>query len=378
MYARFIENAFIDGVGISNLDRYISTDEYVASRGPYYLQKLNQASIQYSTSLDYEIESPDGEKLSPWQGNKRACWRWSRKKLDWGIENGFLVFKKDRENNWQVFTKQYLNVDNEDKPIERKNRPMGVISSFSTTQASKNLFEIFGSQVVNYSKPYELIEYLLKLASKDNDIILDFFAGSGTTAHAVLSQNREDNCKRQFILVQLPEPTEDKFKTIAGICRARIKNVISQMKKEKRGKIDLSPSEDLGFKSFGLERSNYSDWQLFTGNDTSQLELHFGQAEAPLIEGWQPENLLAEILLLQGFPLDSKVNSLPEFKANEVQQVTSEFIGHHLYVCLDKKVKAETVAKINLRPEDILVCLDSALNDEAKVKFADQCNLKVI
>ena len=69
---------------------------------------------------------------------------------------------------------------------------------------------------------------------------------------------------------------------------------------------------------------------------------------------------------------------LPEFKANEIKQVTSEFVGHHLYICLDKKVKAETVAKVNLRSEDILVCLDSALSDEAKVKLADQCNLKVI
>lgn len=110
----------------------------------------------------------------------------------------------------------------------------------------------------------------------------------------------------------------------------------------------------------------------------SQLEMLFTNSETPLVKGWQPENLVAEILLLQGFPLDSQVRSLPEFKANEVQQVTSEFIGHHLYVCLDKKVKAETVAKIILRSEDILVCLDSALSDEAKVKLADQCNLKVI
>ena len=69
---------------------------------------------------------------------------------------------------------------------------------------------------------------------------------------------------------------------------------------------------------------------------------------------------------------------MSEFKGNDVQQVTSEFVTHPLFVCLDKKIKAETVAKINLRPEDILVCLDTALTDEAKVKLADQCNLKVI
>jgi adenine-specific DNA-methyltransferase len=72
------------------------------------------------------------------------------------------------------------------------------------------------------------------------------------------------------------------------------------------------------------------------------------------------------------------VRSLPEFKGNEVKQVTSEFVTHPLYVCLDKKIKSETVSKLQLGSEDIFVCLDSALSDEAKVKLADQCNLKVI
>ena len=81
---------------------------------------------------------------------------------------------------------------------------------------------------------------------------------------------------------------------------------------------------------------------------------------------------------MQGFPLDSKVRFLPEFKANEVKRITSEFVGHHLYVCLDRKIENETIAKLSLRPEDIFVCLDSAVTDETKVKLADQCNLKVI
>ena len=180
-------------------------------------------------------------------------------------------------------------------------------------------------------------------------------------------------------MVQLPEKTNNpKFSTIADISRERIKRVTKKIKSENKGKLKLDQDRDIGFKSYQLLHSNFSEWEPFTGRDISQLELRLGQAETPLVEGWQPENLLAEILLLQGFPLDSRVTSLPEFKANEVKQVTSEFVGHHLYVCLDKKVKAETVAKLSLRPEDILVCLDSALTDEAKVKLADQCNLKVI
>lgn len=186
-------------------------------------------------------------------------------------------------------------------------------------------------------------------------------------------------------MIQLPEPTPEKstahqtgYKTISEFSKERIRRVLSAVTKEKKKQLALGTNLDLGFKCLDLQASNFKEWEHFSGKDTSQLELRFGQAETPLVEGWTPENLLTEILLLQGFPLDSSVKALPEFKANEVKQVTSEFVGHHLYVCLDKKVKAETVAKISLRNEDILVCLDSALSDEAKVNLADRCNLKVI
>ena len=150
------------------------------------------------------------------------------------------------------------------------------------------------------------------------------------------------------------------------------------MKKEMEGQLDIFAEEDLGFKCFKLQHSNFSDWENFVGNDASQLELHFTQAESPLVAGWTPENLLAEILLLQGFPLDSRARPLAEFKSNRVLEITSEFCQHRLYVCLDAKIQPETVQAFKLRAEDILVTLDSALSDEAKIRLADQVNLKVI
>ncbi|GJQ37392.1 MAG: hypothetical protein JETCAE01_34020 [Anaerolineaceae bacterium] len=186
-------------------------------------------------------------------------------------------------------------------------------------------------------------------------------------------------------MVQLPEPTpidsaarKDGYKVISQIGIERIRKVLKNLTSISKKELKLYPNQDYGFRCFTLSESNYTEWEPYSGKDTQQLELRLGKAETPLVEGWTPENLLSEILLLQGFPLDSRVTVLPEFKANTVQQVTSEFVGHHLYVCLDKKVKAETVAKLSLRAEDILVCLDSALSDEAKVNLADRCNLKVI
>ena len=127
-----------------------------------------------------------------------------------------------------------------------------------------------------------------------------------------------------------------------------------------------------------IDHSNFKEWQLHEDQDTVQLELRFQQAETPFVTGWQPANLLAEILLLQEFPLDSRVRDLAEFGHNHVQEVNSEFCQHRLYVCLDRAIQAETVAAIQLRLEDVLVCLDSALSDEAKIVLADRCNLKVI
>ena len=87
---------------------------------------------------------------------------------------------------------------------------------------------------------------------------------------------------------------------------------------------------------------------------------------------------MTEILLLQGFPLDSRTRFLPEYQYNQMQEVTSDFCQHRLYICMDTAIQPETVSAIRLRPEDVLVCLDSALSDEAKITLADRCNLKVI
>jgi adenine-specific DNA-methyltransferase len=364
---------------VQNAKQFTGLDEETGKNyRPRSLRKEGKNSRRIDRpNLYYPIKAPDGSMVYPIRSDgSEGCWRMQPETYEKMLASGQIEWVKVK-GEWQAYVKQFYD--------ENATRPYTTIWTHGEVghnhEAVDEVKKLFGEPVFSNPKPTRLIRRMLNIASEfigDDEIILDFFAGSATTAHAVLSQNREDGGKRRFILVQLPEPTDDKHKTISKISRERIKRVISQMKKEKHGKLNLSPNEDLGVRSFALDRSNYTDWQPFTGKDTSQLELRFGQAETPLVEGWTPENLLTEILLLQGFPLDSSVKALPEFKVNEVKLVTSEFVGHHLYVCLDKKVKAETVSKLSLRAEDIFVCLDSALSDEAKVKLADQCNLKVI
>ena len=209
-YSKRKDGVEIIGADISNEDRYKEEDKHKELRGPYYLQKLGMGSIQYSESLDYSINTPDNTIVFPKDNNsgKKACWRWSSTKYKWGIDNDFVVIKKDTKGIWTVYTKQYLYCDNEGNLIDRTQRPFGVIDNFSSTQASKLLDNLGLANLFTYSKPYELLSYLIERVVKPNDenIILDFFAGSGTTGHAAMQLNAEDGGNRKFILCQIDEP----------------------------------------------------------------------------------------------------------------------------------------------------------------------------
>jgi len=200
-YAKNIDHCTIEGDEISNLDRYKQEDKHSKTRGPFYLQKLGMGTIQYSESLDYPIKTPENTEVMPKDNNKgkKACWRWSKKKLDWGLKNDFVVLKKDKDGVWQVYTKQYLNCDNEGTIIERQQRPFGVIDKFSSTQAAKELREI-DINSFSYPKPKDLISYLINKHLNKSAVVLDFMAGSGTTGHAVVELNSKDAGERKFIL----------------------------------------------------------------------------------------------------------------------------------------------------------------------------------
>lgn len=358
-------------------------------KGPYRLgRELNKwgsnSRREDRPTMFFSIAGPKGEEVYPIRNDgAEGCWRWGKKKMLAIVERGDVEYAERVDGTFIVYEK-IRSTDPRSKPYRTWVTEVG-----TTADGSKVVKELFGGRkVADFPKPLPLVKHLISIGTTgEDDIVMDFFAGFGTTAHAVLEYNQENDTNHSFLCVQLPEPTPEKseaykagYKTISAVSIERINLAIKAIS-SKPQELDLDIRDypaDLRFNIYKLDRSNFENWLPYSGKDTSQLELRFGQAETPLVEGWQPENLLTEILLLQGFPLDSSVKALPEFKANHVQQVTSEFVGHHLYICLDQKVKAETVAKLSLRAEDILVCLDSALSDESKVNLADRCNLKVI
>lgn len=262
-YAKNKKNLEINSVDIEDQDRYTLEDDYVKERGKYQLVKLNSASIQYSKSLDYPIKAPDGTKIYPSYGKKKACWRWSKNKLEWGLKNDFVVIKKGSNGDWAVYTKQYLFMDSDGDKTERSKRPLGVISSFSTTMANKQLEQMFGKKVFDYSKPYLLIKYLIGRMPNKESTILDFFAGSGTTGHSVIELNDDDDGKRQFILV-----TNNENNIISEVCYPRIHKVIKGYKSLKKDKIEGLGSSLKYYKTAFIGKNN-----ILNATDADKVEL---------------------------------------------------------------------------------------------------------
>jgi adenine specific DNA methylase Mod len=223
-------------------------DEYVKTRGKHRLNKLDRGSIHYSESLDYPILTPDGTEI--WPGgdpkDKRWIWRWSKKKFEWGITNGYIVFKKSKEGIWQVYYKEYELVDNEGKPRERMNPYDTLILECQNEKGNREIEDLFGKRVFEYPKPCELIIHLGKIGSFKDSLILDFFAGSGTTAHSVMKLNKEDGGKRKFILVEMA----DYFETIII---PRIKKVAYSFN-WKEGKPQDNDGIGIFFKYYELEQ----------------------------------------------------------------------------------------------------------------------------
>lgn len=214
-----------------NIDtsKYNLKDEYAERRGGYVLNKLDRRMTgqHYSDALNYQIEMPDGTMLFPGSNDSKQPnwnWRWSSTKVKWGIENGFIVFKQTK-GVWAVYFKQYQFVDNNDNIIERTLPYQNLIKDIegaNSARGTQEVMNMFGSKAFDYPKPLNLIKYLLQMHNSPNGIVLDFFAGSGTTAQAVLELNKEKGQNRSFILC-----TNNDNAICENVTYQRIKTVIT-------------------------------------------------------------------------------------------------------------------------------------------------------
>ena len=209
VYCTCREYCQFDGI-LSSESAFKYSDEHEKERGKYSLDKLDRRRVagHYSEALNFPIQMPDGTVRYPGGRSEKSTegWNylWSKTKVQWGIDNGFIVFKKSK-GVWNVYNKRYSRIDNSGNPIERSIPFRNLISSdaFNTAQGTAEITSIFGVRTFDFPKPSKFIKQLLEISVRTHKdaTILDFFAGSGTTLHATMQLNSEDGGHRQCILV---------------------------------------------------------------------------------------------------------------------------------------------------------------------------------
>ncbi len=253
------EKIFKRDLSSINMSRYNKKDQYFNERGYFYYDTLDRGGLQYSDSMNFPITLPDGKKLYP---NSRTefendgwIWKWSKDKVNWGIEHGFIDFIKVN-NEFTVKYKVYELVDNEGNAREQRGRAFSNLILDPINQIGTNEIKTLFDNVAlfNNPKPVNLVKYLINTIASQDIYILDFFSGSATTADAVIQLNAEDQGKRKYIMVQLPELIEENkpaykagYKTIDQVGRARIKKASQKIKEETNADIDY------GYKLYYLE-----------------------------------------------------------------------------------------------------------------------------
>ena len=307
----------------------------------------------------------------------------SRNMLVEFIENGLqpIIDNKGQETSFYITKTGAIEMV---KQRTFKSHVISVLTKAGNTQSTSAQLAKDGI-FFDYPKPIELIKYLISMNLGEDFIVLDFFAGSGTTAQAVFEANHLDQGNRKFVCVQLPEPVKADsaaakagFKDVAEQCAKRIAVACKSFETKSKSK-NSEDDVDAGFRYYKQSKSNFNLSKSYSGNDVSQLSLTFQQVtENPLVEGWTKPELMTEIMLLEGFPLHSTQFQQAQYTENEVVTITSDFNENTLYVCLDAQLQDETVEALALRADDLFVCLDSALTDLQKVRLDDKLKLKTV
>lgn len=352
---------------ITDNDKYSNKDEYFARRGGYVLNKLDRRMTgqHYSDALNYPIEMPDGTSIYPGgtpDKQEHWNWRWSKSKVDWGVANGFIVMKK-MSDGWSVYFKQYEKVNNEDKPIIRTLSYQNLIDidGSNSARGTKEVMDLFGGKFFDYPKPLNLLKHLQKMILSGDDIVLDFFSGSSTTAHAVMQLNVEDAGTRKFIMVQLPEETDEKseayksgYTNICEIGKERIRRAGNKIKKE-NGMI--AHNLDIGFRVLKLDSSNMKD--VYYNPAEYEISM-FDMLTDNIKEDRTPEDLLFQVMLDLGVLLSSKIEETT-IAGKRVFNVADGF----LIACFDNEVTEDTITAIAKQKPYYFVMRDSSMASDS-------------
>lgn len=349
---------------------YNNEDEH----GRYSLERLDKQNLQYSSSMDYDLVGPDGTiyKLEHRdQARPNAIWRWSKDKVKNNMDS--LVFKDGR-----VYTKNY-------EKSGGKSRSLLVDERFGRTRTgSTEVRELMGGDYFNNPKPTKLLKTIAAVGSGRDAIVLDFFAGSGTTGHAVMAQNAADGGNRRYVMVQLPEPLDTdnkdqkvaaefcdqlgKRRTIAELTKERLRRAGAKIKAD-----NPMFAGDTGFRVFKLDSTNIREWDP----KPDDLEDALYASVEHVKEGRSEADVLYELLLKLGLDLCVPIET-QKMAGKDVHSIG----GGVLMACLAQKISREDVEKLGsgivewhktLAPAGETTCVfrDSAFADDvAKTNMA--------
>lgn len=379
-------NPFREEISQNLIDRVYTK---VEKNGPRAGQKyrsmgLYQAMLDIRANQRYFIECPDGqllippgetfpveekegEQISPADGD--GVWRWTfsrfqKEKLAGSIEfiesdRTSLICADGSKAKWNVYYKIWL-----DDRLEDGQLPGNILEKFESRHSSAELKLL--NIPFEFAKPSALIKFLMAICGVGEDeIILDFFSGSGSTGHAALELAFETNRKQPFICVQLPEATqpdsEEKkagFNTIFEIGRERIHRVV----KREPSKNQMLGTAN-GFRVFKLAESNFMGWDAGASADADALGKQLDLSIDHVRQGRSDDDLFYELLLKSGFPLTTPVEKL-----NLAGKTVFSIGGGVFLICLERDLTLEAIkAMADMKPSRV-VCLDDGFHGNDQLK----------
>jgi len=351
-------------------DRYSNRDN--DSRGDW---KAVDFSVKtYNETYDYPIETPSGRIVNP---PSSRCWVSTEQRFKELVKENRIWFGNDG-NNVPSLKKFLSEVKQGVTPSTLWLR--SVVGD--NQEATQEINDLLQSSSFDTPKPVRLLSQVSKLSMDKDDIILDFFSGSGTMGQAVTELNQKDGGNRKYILVQLPEKTDEKseaykagYKKISDITIERNKRVIENLRKSAESAGDLFQSKEekttgLGFKVFKLQKSNFPRVEFAPDPDKTEeenIELlgkYIKDKEAQLVNAFNKDELITEILIKNGFKLNYTLTKQVEFKKNEILFATDG--EKETLICLDVIIANETVEHFKINTDQKLIVLERALDTTKK------------
>ncbi len=348
-------------------------------RGPWTsVSYVNPASREERPNLCYTINNPiTGASVE----HPTNAWKYEYATYLQHVSDNKLYWGQDGNNMYPRLKKFLSEMEGGMVPSNLwKRDDVG-----TTDQASTDLEGLIGRGIFPFPKPVQLVQKAISYfinGNEDKDcIVLDFFAGSGTTGHAVVNQNMKDGGRRKYILVQIPQLTDSDsnayragFKTISEVTIARNKAVHDKIKASYEGKLitpeDQQQLDQLGFKVFKLSKSSFPRVDFAPDpekNEEENLELFYKYLETKeqqMTLVFNEDELITEILITRGFQLTYKLEKQESFTQNTVYLATDGI--KTAYICVDSQLYDETVNYFMENTDTKFICIERALNTTKK------------